>query len=211
MCPARGCGTCAGCPRSKPNAARWRSSARSTMANCATCRPVAARGSARSCVDMAAAKIDFSRSRAPGREMAANLKQPAARNRVAIGALMVLLLAFGSRHLLTRPIPAIGELQPLTGSARQLLRDWWSGWHDVGGGVDTPAPTGQGLLGLVSLLSFGHLAFVRKALAFAAPRRGPGWCVACRPHVRFATGLVRRRVVSTPPRPSRTTRSLPDR
>ena len=108
-----------------------------------------------------------------GREMAANLKQPAARNRVAIGALMVLLLAFGSRHLLTRPIPAIGELQPLTGSARQLLRDWWSGWHDVGGGVDTPAPTGQGLLGLVSLLSFGHLAFVRKALALLPLVVGP--------------------------------------
>ncbi|TML18062.1 MAG: glycosyltransferase, partial [Actinobacteria bacterium] len=108
-----------------------------------------------------------------GRDMAANLRTPAARNRIAIGSLMLLLLLFGSRHLLTRPIPAIGELQPLTGSARQLLRDWWSGWHDVGGGVDTPAPTGQALLGLLGLLSFGHLALVRKVLALAPFVIGP--------------------------------------
>ena len=108
-----------------------------------------------------------------GRDMAANLRTPAARNRVAIGALALLVLAFGSRHLLTRPIPSIGELQPLTGSGRQMLRDWWSGWHDVGGGVDTPAPTGQALLGLLGTLSFGHLAFVRKFLALAPFVIGP--------------------------------------
>jgi GT2 family glycosyltransferase len=108
-----------------------------------------------------------------GRDMAANLRTPAARNRVAIGALMALVLAFGSRHLLTRPIPAIGELQPLTGSARQLLRDWWSGWHDVGGGVETPAPTGQAFLGLLGMVSLGHLALVRKLLALVPFVIGP--------------------------------------
>ncbi|HUP74442.1 MAG TPA: glycosyltransferase [Acidimicrobiales bacterium] len=108
-----------------------------------------------------------------GRDMAANLRTPAARNRVAIGALMALVLVFGSRHLLTRPIPAIGELQPLTGSARDLLRDWWSGWHDVGGGVETPAPTGHGLLGLLGTLAFDHLALVRKVLALAPLVIGP--------------------------------------
>jgi hypothetical protein len=108
-----------------------------------------------------------------GREMAENLRQPAARNRVAVGALMALLLAFGTRHALTRPLPAIGELQPLTGSAHDLLRDWWSGWHDVGGGVETPAPTGHGLLGLLGVLSFGNLAFVRKSLALLPLVIGP--------------------------------------
>ena len=102
-----------------------------------------------------------------GRDMAANLRTPAARNRAAIGSLMLLVLVFGSRHLLTRPIPAIGELQPWTGGARPLLRDWWSGWHAVGGGIETPAPTGQALLGLLGMLSFGHLALVRKVLALA--------------------------------------------
>ena len=108
-----------------------------------------------------------------GRDMAANLRTPAARNRMAIGALMMLVLVFGSRHLLTRPIPAIGELQPLTGSARDLLSDWWSGWHDVGGGIETPLPSGQALLGLLGMISFGHLAFVRKILALAPLVIGP--------------------------------------
>ena len=82
-------------------------------------------------------------------------------------ALAALIVAFGSRHLLTRSIPAIGEFQPIGTNGRSLVNDWWSGWHPTGGGVNAAAPTGQLFTGLF------WPGAVRKFLAIAPLFVGP--------------------------------------
>lgn len=60
------------------------------------------------------------------------------------------VLGFGSRHLLTRGLPAVGRFQALPGDPMDLVRSWWHGWRPTGFGVATPAPDVLALLGLVA-------------------------------------------------------------
>ena len=50
------------------------------------------------------------------------------------------VLGFGSRHLLTRGLPAVGRLQPLPADPLDLVRAWWHGWRPIGTGVSAAAP-----------------------------------------------------------------------
>jgi len=59
------------------------------------------------------------------------------------------VLGFGSRHLLTRGLPAIGRFQALPDDALDLARSWWTGWRPSGTGVDAPPTEGFALLGLL--------------------------------------------------------------
>ena len=74
------------------------------------------------------------------------------------------VLVFGSRHLLTRFVPAVGELVPLDGSARGLLAEWASGWRNVGLGSATAAPTAVGAVGGLGTLLGGQMGLVRTLL-----------------------------------------------
>ncbi|MEZ5236802.1 MAG: glycosyltransferase family 2 protein [Acidimicrobiales bacterium] len=77
---------------------------------------------------------------------------------------LALVLLFGSRHLLTRSVPAIGEFVPFPGRARDLLRLSWSSWRDVGIGSDAAPPTAFGLLGLAGLIVLGATDLLRSLL-----------------------------------------------
>ena len=81
---------------------------------------------------------------------------------VAVGVALVLLL--GSRHLLTRSLPAVGELVVFPDRARDLFPMAWSGWRQAGLGEAGFAPTGLGLIGLVGLLLFGATGLARVLL-----------------------------------------------
>ncbi len=74
--------------------------------------------------------------------------------------LVALLLLIGSRHLLTRPIPPVGELALFPESIGSMLSDWASSWQSSGlgrEGFTAPAPLlvavgGSLLLGAMGLL-----------------------------------------------------------
>jgi GT2 family glycosyltransferase len=104
---------------------------------------------------------------ASGRSIATSLKTADTRDAVAALALLTIVLVVGSRHLLTRPIPAIGELQPLTGGTSDLLADWWRGWHTRAMGTSAAAPTAYALLGLAGIPLLGHAALLRTVLVLA--------------------------------------------
>ena len=58
------------------------------------------------------------------------------------GAAAVLLLLagallLGSRHLITRGVPVIGDLAPIDGPGR-LFAEWSGGWRRTGLGSDAP-------------------------------------------------------------------------
>ncbi|HEV8296668.1 MAG TPA: glycosyltransferase family 2 protein, partial [Acidimicrobiales bacterium] len=99
-----------------------------------------------------------------GRHIASSLRTPAMRNTIGGVVALVLLLLVGSRHLLTRPVPAIGELQAFGGGTRVLLEDWWNGWHLRAMGSSAPAPTAFGLLGAAGIPLLGHGALLRTLL-----------------------------------------------
>ena len=86
--------------------------------------------------------------------------------RVAAGVwfgVAVVLLA-GSRHLLTRGVPAVGELVPFRTEPFDLLREWASGWRTAGLGSESPNPTLLGAVGVLGSLFAGAMGLLRTVL-----------------------------------------------
>ena len=79
------------------------------------------------------------------------------------GAVALVLLA-GSRHLLTRGVPAVGELVPFSSSPLELFSAWTSGWRTAGLGSESPAPTAYGLLAGSGILVGGAMGLLRTLL-----------------------------------------------
>ena len=93
------------------------------------------------------------------------------------GVVAAVLLA-GSRHLITRGVPAIGELVQFHSSPVDLFREWVSGWRSAGLGSESPQPSGLGLFSGLGGLSLGAMGALRMVVtlglipigAFAAYR-----------------------------------------
>ncbi|MGH9111929.1 MAG: hypothetical protein ACRDZN_06480, partial [Acidimicrobiales bacterium] len=79
-------------------------------------------------------------------------------------AVLAGVLLFGSRHLLTRFVPAVGELVPFRGGSADLVGEWASGWRPVGLGSETSAPTIVGIAGSLGALVGGHMGLARTLL-----------------------------------------------
>ena len=83
---------------------------------------------------------------------------------VAAWTVTVVIVVFGSRHLLLSPIPAVGGLPAFDLSPVELARSYLSGWRDVGLGSASPAPTALGLLAALGLPVLGAMDLLRKVL-----------------------------------------------
>jgi GT2 family glycosyltransferase len=104
---------------------------------------------------------------ASGRTLARSLRSADTRDAVTVLSVLAVVLVVGSRHLLTRSIPAVGELQPLTGGTQDLLAEWWRGWHARAMGTSAAAPTALLFLGLAGVPLLGHAALLRALLVLA--------------------------------------------
>ena len=82
---------------------------------------------------------------------------------VMVGLVTVILALLGARELVTGGIPAVGDLVRL-GSSSDLLSGWWSDFRPVGLGQEGFAPTGLGVLTLLSWLFLGETDLLRTAL-----------------------------------------------
>ena len=82
---------------------------------------------------------------------------------VVVGIATVVLVLLGARDLVADGIPAVGDL-PRLGSSSDLLSGWWSEFRPVGLGQEGFAPTGLGVLTLLSWLFFGETDFLRTVL-----------------------------------------------
>lgn len=96
-----------------------------------------------------------------GRTMAMRLREPAAQRAVLLWMAIVVVVLLGSRHLLTRPIPAFGELVAFPESSGAALREYRSSDSLTGVGSDAPAPALLAALGVSGLAVFGQLALLR--------------------------------------------------
>jgi GT2 family glycosyltransferase len=81
--------------------------------------------------------------------------------RAAGVSILVLLLVFGARHLLTRGIPSVGEFRVLPEDLGTLSGDWWSGWRTQGMGSEGFAPFAYPLLDVAGALTLGAESFLR--------------------------------------------------
>jgi GT2 family glycosyltransferase len=81
-----------------------------------------------------------------------------------ITTLLVAVVLFGSRHLVTRFVPSVGEFVAFPGSAADLVRAWAAGYRPVGLGADASVPTLAGLAGGLGVVLGGHLALARTLL-----------------------------------------------
>ena len=87
--------------------------------------------------------------------------------RVAGAIVLGAILTFGARHLLTRPIPEIGEFRALPDDLGTLTADWLSGWRVWGMGSEGFASMALPLLDLAGLATFGSESFLRMILLVA--------------------------------------------
>ena len=99
-----------------------------------------------------------------GRDLVTNLRSGRARWSLVTWAAVIALLVIGSRQILTGALPAVGDFAPFPSQASALLREWTSGYRDVGLGSVTAAPTLLGALGLLGYLSLGEMALLRTVL-----------------------------------------------
>lgn len=99
-----------------------------------------------------------------GRGVSGALSGRAARATVVVWSIIGFVLLAGSRHLLTRGVPAVGELVPFRSAPVDLLRTWVSGWRTAGLGSEAPAPTAYGIIGGVGLAMAGTMGLLRTIL-----------------------------------------------
>jgi len=99
-----------------------------------------------------------------GRDAAGVLRSGTFRVAAVVWAGIALVLLAGSRHLVTRGVPSVGELVPFTSSPVDLFRAWFSGWHTAGLGSESPNPTAFGAVGVLGLLFGGAMGMLRTIL-----------------------------------------------
>lgn len=82
---------------------------------------------------------------------------------VLVGIATVILILLGARELVAGSIPAVGDMAQL-GSSSDLLSGWWSDSRPVGLGQEGFAPTGLGVLTLLSWVFLGQTDLLRTVL-----------------------------------------------
>jgi GT2 family glycosyltransferase len=99
-----------------------------------------------------------------GREAAGRMQSGNLRVVATVWGAILLVLAAGSRHLITRGLPEVGQMVAFGDSAVDLLRAWASGWRTAGLGSPSPSPTGLGVIGALGFPLLGAMGLLRTIL-----------------------------------------------
>jgi GT2 family glycosyltransferase len=99
-----------------------------------------------------------------GRDVAGVLQSGTRRASVTVWVCVLFVLLVGSRHLITRGIPAVGEMVAFSLSPIELFKAWASGWRSAGLGSETPAPTAFGVIGTLGVGFVGAMGMLRTVL-----------------------------------------------
>ena len=90
-----------------------------------------------------------------------------------VGAVLVLLILFGTRSLLGHPLPAVGQLPDTSGGLGSLWKSWWSAWQPGGLGVAAPSSPALGLLALLGTVLLGAVGTLQHLVVLAPLLIGP--------------------------------------
>ena len=103
-----------------------------------------------------------------GRDLVTNLRSSSVRSSLVAWSAVFVLLAVGSRQLMTDGIPTVGSFATFPSHPAALLHEWVSGYRNVGLGSEAAAPTFLAALGGLGYLFFGAMALVRTVLIVGA-------------------------------------------
>ncbi|MBT94588.1 MAG: hypothetical protein CL431_01290 [Acidimicrobiaceae bacterium] len=78
--------------------------------------------------------------------------------------LVTSFFAFGSRHLITRKVPVVGELVPFDRGSTEILENWASGYWLTGLGYEGAMPNAMGLIGVLGIFFWGFMGLLRTVL-----------------------------------------------
>jgi GT2 family glycosyltransferase len=78
-----------------------------------------------------------------------------------IAVCVAAVVAFGSRHLLTRYVPVVGEMVPMGGGTRDLIGAWAGGWRPAGLGAEAATPGLAGAAGALGVVLAGQVDLAR--------------------------------------------------
>lgn len=117
---------------------------------------------------------DTASDRAQGawRRLGAGIRTGELRWPVIAWSITVVIVAFGSRHLILRPIATVGGFLPFDLGPGDLFDAFLSGWRTTGLGSSSPAPTAFGLLAGAGALLFGAMGLLRQLLVLGAIAAG---------------------------------------
>jgi GT2 family glycosyltransferase len=101
---------------------------------------------------------------AAGRQLAGAVASGGARLTVTVWLGLFVLLFFGSRHLVSGRMPAVGQFAPFPGSPLTFLRMFASGWRTSGLGSEAPQPLAFAFLGLGGVVLGGAMGLLQKVL-----------------------------------------------
>lgn len=87
-------------------------------------------------------------------------------SRISLGfwAITAVVLAFGSRHAVTRGVPVVGDLVPFDLSPGELFGRYFDSWVTTGTGHEAAAPTAFGLTGVFGTLFLGAMGLLRTVM-----------------------------------------------
>jgi GT2 family glycosyltransferase len=120
------------------------------------------------------------------RDLARSVRSGPSRSAIALWVMVALVLWFGSRHLIGRSIPAVGELALFPDGPAELFQSWFSSWRPPGLGSDGFAPTAQGFLALAGVIFLSGMSLLRTVLILGAiPLGAIGVWRALRPFSRL--------------------------
>ncbi len=88
-------------------------------------------------------------------------------------AVVVVLLAIGSRNVLTQPLALVGQLPSLSEGVGGWWHSWWNGAGPGGLSSSAFAPPGLLLMGVVGLIGLGSANFAVHVLVFGPLLLGP--------------------------------------
>jgi GT2 family glycosyltransferase len=131
-------------------------------------RSLQVRGSARIAAflrgQLAVGEDTFGSAASLGRRIVDGVAGPGRREALLAWSVVALVLLVGSRHLLTRPIPPIGEFVPFPEQLGPLVSEWASSWRRAGLGADGFAPSATVVVALGGSLFLGATGLLRTVL-----------------------------------------------
>jgi GT2 family glycosyltransferase len=111
-------------------------------------------------------------SRSAG-DLVGSLRRGPTRAAVAVWAVLLAVVLFGSRHFLFGDPPSLVDLPQLPVRPWPMLAEWLSGWRSAGLGREAPQPTAFGLLGVGGTALLGSMALLSRLLVVVPLLVGP--------------------------------------
>lgn len=101
---------------------------------------------------------------ARSRNIVRALRSGPSRLSLAFWALTITMFVFGSRHLITRQVPVVGDLVPFDLGGAELIDRWFESWRSTGTGREAAAPTAFGLIAVLAVPFLGFMGLLRMVL-----------------------------------------------